>query len=92
MPTQIPNARREVEILDACGLRMRTAARFIGTAGQFRSEVWIIHDGRRYNGKSLRDLMTILAEYGARLELEAHGPDAEAAVTALAEAVRPLEW
>ena len=82
-------ARCQVEILDSCGLRMRTAARFTGLAGQFRSEVWVIHDGRRYNGKSLRDLMTMIAEYGSRLELEAHGPDAEAAVTALAEAVRP---
>jgi phosphocarrier protein len=82
-------ARCQVEILDPCGLRMRTAARFIGLAGQFRSEVWITHEGRRYNGKSMRDLMTMIAECGARLELEAHGPDAEAAITALAQAVQP---
>jgi phosphocarrier protein HPr len=82
-------ARCQVEILDSCGLRLRTAAQFICLAGQFRSEVWVIYDGRRYNGKSMRDLLTMVAEHGARLELEAHGPDAEAAVMALAEAVRP---
>lgn len=89
MPQETSVVRCQVEILDPCGLRLRTAAQFIGLAGQFRSDVWIIHEGRRYNGKSMRDLMTMVAECGARLELEAHGPDAKAAVTALAQAVGP---
>ena len=78
-------ARCQVVILDDCGLRMRTAARFIGLAGQFQAEVWVIHEGRRYNGKSMRDLLTMVAERGAQLEFEARGADAEAAVAALAE-------
>jgi phosphotransferase system HPr (HPr) family protein len=78
-----------VEISDPCGLRLRTAAHFIGLAGQFRSEIWVVHDGRRYNGKSMRDLMTMVAECGSTLELEAQGPDAQAAVEALAQAVAP---
>lgn len=89
MPQMTSVVRRQVEISDPCGLRMRTAAQFIGLAGRFRSDVWIIHDGRRYNGKSMRDLMTMVAECGTRLELEAHGPDAQAAVAALAQAVAP---
>jgi phosphotransferase system HPr (HPr) family protein len=79
--------RCQVEIHDPCGLGLRAAARFIGTAGRFHSDVWVVHEGRRYNGKSLRELMTLGVECGSRLELQAHGPDAEAAVTALAREV-----
>ena len=89
MPRDTSIVRRQVEISDPRGLPLRTAAHFVGLAGRFRSDVWVIHDGRRYNGKSMRDLMTMIADCGSRLELEAHGPDAQAAVRALAEAVAP---
>jgi phosphocarrier protein HPr len=84
-----PIARREVETEDAFGLRMRAAAEFICLAGQFRSDVWVIHEGRRYNGRSMRDMLVMVAACGSRMELMAEGPDAEAALEALAQAVRP---
>ena len=43
--------------------------------------------GKVSNGKSILDLMTLAAERGACLDLEARGPDAEAAVAALAALV-----
>ncbi|SRR5579883_1084180 len=89
MSPNIPIARRQVRIEDAFGLRMRTAAEFICLAGRFRADVWVIHEGRRYNGRSMRDLLTMGADQGSRLELEAQGPDAEEALAALAEAVQP---
>jgi phosphocarrier protein len=89
MSQDTPIARRKVEIEDAFGLRMRTAAEFICLAGRFRSDVWVIHEGRRYNGRSMRDLLNMAADQGSRLELEAHGPDAEEALAALAQAVQP---
>jgi phosphotransferase system HPr (HPr) family protein len=89
MSPDTPIARRELQIEDAFGLRMRAAAEFVCLAGRFGADVWLIHEGRRYNGRSMRDLLTIVAECGSRLELEAEGPDAEEAVTALAQAVRP---
>jgi phosphocarrier protein len=89
MSRDIPIARRQVQIEDAFGLRMRTAAEFICLAGRFHADVWVIHEGRRYNGRSMRDLLNIGADQGSRLELEAHGPDAEEALAALAQAVQP---
>lgn len=89
MSLRTPVARCQVEIQEDCGLGMRTAAQFICIAGQFRSDVWVIHGGRRYNGKSMRELLTMIAENGEQLELEAHGPDAEAALAALALTVHP---
>src|SRR5262249_55339201 len=89
MSRDTPIARCQVQIEDAFGLRMRAAAEFICLAGRFRADVWVIHEGRRYNGRSMRDLLTMVTECGSRLEIEAQGPDAEEAITALAQAVRP---
>jgi phosphotransferase system HPr (HPr) family protein len=86
-------ARRQVELIDACGFHLRFAAEFIRLSQQFQSRVWVLHEGRRYDGKSVLDLMTMAAGCGSRLQLEALGSDAEAAVEALAVliGVRPAE-
>lgn len=80
-------ARRQVEITNALGLHLRPADKFVRLASQFQSEIRVDHQGHTINGKSILDLTTLAAECGTRLELEARGPDAEAAVAALAELV-----
>jgi phosphocarrier protein len=84
--SQDPNqvARRQVEIINALGLHLRPADKFVRLAHQFQSEIRVSHDGKLINGKSILDLTTLAAECGTILELEARGPDAEAAVDALA--------
>jgi phosphocarrier protein len=82
-----PAARRQVEIINALGLHLRPADKFVGLAHKFQAEVKVIYKGREYNGKSILDLTSLAAECGSRLELEAHGPDAEDAVEALAALV-----
>lgn len=89
MDQMAPIARCEVETEDAFGLKMRAAAEFICLAGQFRSDVWVIHQGRRYNGRSMRDMLSMVTACGSRMELVAEGPEAEAALEALAQAVGP---
>ncbi len=80
-------ARRQVEITNALGLHLRPADKFVRLAHRFQSEIRVVADGQEINGKSILDLTTLAAECGTRLELEARGPDAEAAVEALAELV-----
>lgn len=80
-------ARRQVEITNAYGLHLRPADKFVRLAHQFQAEIRIYHEGNQYNGKSILDLTTLAAECGTRLDLEALGPDAEAAVSALADLV-----
>lgn len=80
-------ARRRVEITNAYGLHLRPAEKFVGLAGRFVAEIRVRHEGRDFNGKSILDLMSLAAECGTWLEVEARGPDAEAAVAALAELV-----
>ncbi len=80
-------ARRQVEITNAMGLHLRPADKFVRLASRFQSEVRVFSDGQEINGKSILDLTTLAAECGTRLDLEARGPDAEAAVEALSELV-----
>jgi phosphocarrier protein HPr len=80
-------ARRRVDILNALGLHLRPADKFVRLALQFQSDIRVFYNGQEINGRSILDLTTLAAEQGARLELEARGPDAEAAVAALADLV-----
>lgn len=76
-------ARRQVEITNEYGLHLGPAAKFVKLASQFQSEIRVYHNGQIINGKSILDLTLLAAEKGTRLDLEAKGPDAEAAITAL---------
>jgi phosphocarrier protein len=88
MPAEPLVARREVEITNPLGLHLRPADKFVRLASSFgETEVRVRHAGREFNGKSILELTMLAAECGATLELEARGPQAEAAVTALAELV-----
>jgi phosphocarrier protein len=77
-------ARRQVEIINSLGLHLRPAHTFVKLALQFQAEIRVHYNGNEFNGKSLLDLTTMAAECGTRLELEARGPDAVAALEALA--------
>jgi phosphocarrier protein HPr len=80
-------ASRKVEITNANGLHLRPADKFVKLANQYGAEVRIHYKGKAFNGKSILEVATLAAECGTWLELEARGPDAAAAVEALAELV-----
>jgi phosphocarrier protein len=77
-------ATREVTILNELGLHARPAAEFARKAGAFRSEVWIVKEGKRYSAASLIEILRANLDQGATATLEAKGRDAEAAVERLA--------
>ena len=80
-------AGRRVVIVNALGLHLRPASRFVALAASFRSDIVVACKGIRANGKSILDLATLAAECGTTLEIEAHGPDAEDAVADLADLI-----
>jgi phosphotransferase system HPr (HPr) family protein len=77
-------AHRQVEITNSLGLHVRPAMKFVELASRYQSDVRVRHNNNEFNGKSLLELTMMAAECGTRLELEARGPDAAAAVEALA--------
>jgi phosphotransferase system HPr (HPr) family protein len=80
-------ARRQVEVTNSLGLHMRPANKFVELALKFQAEIRVLYNGNEFNGKSILDLTSLAAECGTRLDVEAHGPDATAAVDALADLV-----
>ncbi len=80
-------ARRRVQIVNGHGLHLRPATKFVTLADSFQSDISVDYQGTRANGKSILDLACLAASCGAFLDLEARGPDAEQALTALAELV-----
>ena len=80
-------ARRQVGIGNVLGLHLRAAYQFVHLAGQFQSEVGVWCNGMVANGKSILDLLTLAAECGTMLALEARGCDAEDAVATLANLI-----
>lgn len=89
MPSDPQKLRRQVEITNPLGLHLRPADKLAQLANSFAStEIRVRHKGREFNAKSILDLAMLGAECGTHLEFEADGPDAEAALTALAELVR----
>ena len=74
------SAQREVRITNELGLHARPAARFVKRANSFRSEIWLVKEGRRYSAASLIDVLRANLDCGASATLEAHGVDAEEAL------------
>jgi phosphocarrier protein len=79
--------RRELLIRNRLGLHARAAARFVHTAGRFRSRVTAGRDGRVMDGKSILGILLLGASQGTTIEVTAEGEDETAAVDALAALV-----
>jgi len=77
------SARREVHITNELGLHARPAAQFVKRANSFRSEIWLVKQGKRYSAASLIDVLRANLDCGATAVLEAHGVDADEALEEL---------
>ena len=77
------SAQREVHITNKLGLHARPAAQFVKRARSFRSDIWLVKEGKRYSAASLIDILRANLDCGATATLEAHGVDAEEALERL---------
>ncbi len=75
--------KQDTEIINKLGLHARASAKLTQTAGQFSADVFITKAGKRVNAKSIMGVMMLAAGKGTRIELEANGPDEEAALAAV---------
>ena len=75
--------RREVEILNELGLHARPAAEFVRAVKGFDCEVTIHNGTERFNAESILEVMTANLDRGARIVIEAEGPEAEVALDRL---------
>jgi phosphocarrier protein HPr len=84
---QTSTATRAITIQNKQGLHARPAEQFVRLANQYESKIQLVRDGRRVEARNMIDLLTLGATQGTQLTLEADGPDAQAAVDALANLV-----
>jgi phosphocarrier protein HPr len=80
-------AERTVQVANKNGLHARPAAEIVKLASRFESEVTLGKDALEVNGKSIMGVMMLAAEFGSSVLLKAEGPDADAAVDALANLI-----
>ncbi len=76
---------RSVVVGNANGLHLRPASLIAKLAGQYQSKIELVKGNERVDCKSIMSIISLVAEHGAGLVIEASGADAEAAVGALAE-------
>lgn len=79
--------QQELEVINKLGLHARASAKFTQLAAKFDSDVWLTRNARRVNAKSIMGVMMLAAGMGAKVMLEADGPDEQECVVALAALV-----
>lgn len=72
-----------VKVTNSQGFHMRPATVFVNEMAKFDSQVSIIFNGNKVNGKSLMNLIAACIKFGAEIKLECEGSDE---VEALAKA------
>jgi phosphocarrier protein HPr len=75
--------KREFPIINQRGLHARASAKFVKCAEGFDAEIHVSKDGQSVPGTSIMGLMMLAASMGTSIDVEASGPQAEAALNAL---------
>jgi phosphocarrier protein len=75
-------------IMNPRGLHARAAARFVKLAAGFDAEISVAKGGQEVSGSSIMGLMTLAAAIGQKIRITTEGPEAEAALAALAKLVK----
>ncbi len=75
--------KRDLAIVNQRGLHARASAKFVKCAEGFDATILVSKDGQSVPGTSIMGLMMLAASMGTSIEVEASGPQAEAAMAAL---------
>ncbi len=83
----MPIISREMNITNQRGLHARASAKFVKCAEGFDANVVVSRDGQSVPGTSIMGLMMLAASIGTQIVVEASGPQADAAMSALEDLV-----
>ena len=78
---------RHITIINKLGLHARAAAKLVGLATQFKSDIRLTKDSTEVNAKSILGVMMLAAAMNTPLEITADGPDEVAALDALEDLI-----
>ncbi len=75
---------RELLIINKRGLHARASAKFVQMVEKFSAEVWVTRGSETVGGTSIMGLMMLAAGPGTTVTVSATGPEAQAALDAIA--------
>lgn len=78
---------RTVTVVNPEGVHLRPADQLVRLASQFESSILIGKNSEMVDAKSILSLMTLGAEQGCNLQIEAKGADAEVAIEKVADLI-----
>lgn len=78
-------ATRIVTVINPQGLHARPADLLVKLASRFTARIELRKGHERVDGKSILGILTLGADQGSQLVVDATGPDADAAVVAVSD-------
>lgn len=66
---------KETRLVNKMGFHMRPANIFVTAMTKYSSDVYIVFDGNRINGKSIMNIMAACIKCGSDVTIECDGPD-----------------
>ncbi len=76
---------REIVVKSKTGLHARPISNFVNMASKFKSEITIIKEDKKINGKSVLSLLTLAAGFNTKLTLCVNGEDESEAIDILSK-------
>lgn len=83
--------KKKLVVRNKQGLHARPAALFVQIANKFDARITVRRDKERVNGKSIMGILTLGAEKGCEIIIEAEGDDAGVAIVELEKIVNNEE-
>lgn len=80
--------KKSFVVLNEKGLHTRPATELVKCAQVYKAQIFLIYQGLNVNAKSLLGILMLAATRGAKIDIEAEGIDAEAAITAITSLAR----
>ena len=79
---------KSIKIENEIGLHARPASLFIQEAIRYQSDIEVVKDDKKYNGKSIMGVLSMSASKGQTITIRATGEDEEEAVDTLIDLVK----
>jgi phosphocarrier protein HPr len=76
-----PEKSKMFTVKNRLGLHARAAALFVRLSNKYDSEIKLIKDGYKVDGKSILGVLSLAAIKGSKVEVSAKGEDAEEAIS-----------
>lgn len=82
---------KEITIKNQTGLHARPASQLVMECKKFESEITLTREDNSANAKSIMSIMAMAIMSGDKIQVSAEGPDADAAVDAIATFLESIE-